>query len=163
MIALLRSQHAEVAGYDSSQGSFQAWFWGVVRNRVRSERRRQAKEVLASPVVPDGQGDPEGALPEVAQPAPDFGQTEREQERQAIWVSALQRLRHKVKPENFEIYTALLDASATPEALARRHSQTVNNVYAIKHRCEALLIREARAIMKEQGHIHPQTSPEDLL
>src|SRR5436190_676492 len=50
MITVLRSQHGQTAGYDSRHGSFQSWLWGVVRNRVKAERRRHSKEILIAPV-----------------------------------------------------------------------------------------------------------------
>lgn len=151
MVTLLRSYQGQAAGYDLRQGSFQAWLWGVVRNRVKSERRRHNKEILVAPVqeTRDGQGC--GLPPEPSEPAVDFGKAETEQERQALWVAALQRVRQRVKPENFEIYAALLEQSSPPEALARKHGKTVNNIYAIKHRCDELLIKEARAITKQQA------------
>jgi DNA-directed RNA polymerase specialized sigma24 family protein len=151
MVTLLRSYQGKAAGYDSRQGSFKAWLWGVVRNRVKSERRRHNKEVLVAGVQETRDGERCGLPPELSEPAVDFAGAETEQERQALWVAALQRVRQRVKRENFEIYTALLEQSSPPEALARKHGKTVNNIYAIKHRCDELLITEARAIRKQQA------------
>ena len=150
MIALLRSHQGQAAGYDSRQGSFQAWLWGVVRNRVKSERRRHNKETLVVPVQETHDGRQCGLHANLSEPAMDFAGAEAGQERQALWVAALQRVRQRVKPENFEIYAALLEQSSLPEALARKHGKTVNNIYAIKHRCDDLLTREASAIRKHQ-------------
>lgn len=150
MVTLLRSYQGQAAGYDSRQGSFQAWLWGVVRNRVKSERRRHNREILVAPVQETRNGETCGLPAEPSEPAVDFVKAEADQERQALWVAALHRVRHRVKRENFEIYAALLEQSSTPEALARQHGKTVNNIYAIKHRCDELLITEARAIRKQQ-------------
>jgi DNA-directed RNA polymerase specialized sigma24 family protein len=151
MITLLRSYQGQAAGYDSRQGSFQAWLWGVVRNRIKSERRRHNKEILVATAQETRNGERSGLLPEACEPAVDCARAEAEQERQAVWVAALQRVRQRVKSENFEIYAALLKQSSPPEALARKHGKTVNNIYAIKHRCDELLITEARAIRKQQA------------
>jgi DNA-directed RNA polymerase specialized sigma24 family protein len=152
MVTLFRSQSGQTAGYDSRQGSFESWFWGVVRNRVKSERRRHSKEILL-PSAQDAGDEHDPDLPSSpSQPPPDFARVEAEQERQAVLVAALQRLRRRVKPENFEIYVALLEQSSPPEALARKHGKTVNNVYAIKHRCDEVLLTEGRAIRKQLGH-----------
>src|SRR5215469_3571224 len=148
MVTLLRSYQGKAAGYDSRQGSFQSWLWGVVRNRVKSERRRHNKEILVAPVQETRDGERRGRCPDLSEPAVDFAGAEAEQERQALWVAALQRVRQRVKRENFEIYAALLEQSSPPEALARKHGKTVNNIYAIKHRCDELLTTEARAIRK---------------
>jgi len=77
---------------------------------------------------------------------------EAEEERQAVWVAALQRVRQRVKNETFEIYAALLEESSAPEELGRKHGKTVNNIYAIKHRCDDLFITEARSILKQQRY-----------
>lgn len=152
MVCLLRSYHGQTAGYDSRQGSFESWLWGVVRNRVKAERRRHNKEVLVAPVqeAPDGER-VEPLAQTMTHPLKDFGMAEAEQERHAVWVVALQRLRQRVKPETFEVYAALLEESSAPEALAHKHGKTANNIYAIKHRCDDLLITEARSILKQQG------------
>lgn len=150
MITLLRSHQGQAAGYDSRQGSFQAWLWGVVRNRVKAERRRHNKEILVSPVHETRNGEPSDLPSEPSEPPIDVDGSETGQERQALWVAALQRLRRRVKPENFEIYAALLEQSSPPEAMARKHGKTVNNIYAIKHRCDEILTAEARVIRKQQ-------------
>lgn len=153
MITLLRSCDGQAAGYDSRQGSFESWLWGVIRNRVKAERRRHNKEILIAPVQETRDGGPIDPRPVLSEPPVDFAKAEIEQERQAVWVAALQRVRQRVKTENFEVYAALLDDSAEPEALARKYGKTVNNIYAIKHRCDDLLLKEARSIRKQQGHV----------
>jgi len=155
MITLLRSQHGQTAGYDSRQGTFQAWLWGVVRNRVKAERRRHTKEILMTPIEETREGRHIDAAAVLSEPAADFAQAESEQERQAVWVAALQRLRQRVKPENFEVYAALLDESGKPDVLARKYGKTINNIYAIKHRCDDLLLEEASSIRKQQGQFTP--------
>jgi DNA-directed RNA polymerase specialized sigma24 family protein len=151
MITLLRSYHGQTAGYDSRQGSFESWLWGVVRNRVKAERRRRTKEVLVAPVQESRDDEHvEPLAPTLTQPPADFSLAEAEQERQAVWVAALQRVRQRVKPETFAIYAALLEQSSAPDALARKYGKTVNNIYAMKHRCDELLLAEAQSIRKEQ-------------
>jgi DNA-directed RNA polymerase specialized sigma24 family protein len=162
MITLLRSHHGQTAGYDSRQGSFESWFWGVVRNRVKAERRRHNKEILIAPVQAPRDGDYLDAPPIPSQQPVDCAELEIEQERHAVWVAALQRVRQRVKPENFEIYAALLEQSSAPEALARQYGKTVNNIYAIKHRCDDVLLKEARSIRKNQGHFAQHPSFKEL-
>jgi DNA-directed RNA polymerase specialized sigma24 family protein len=151
MITLLRSYQGRAAGYDSRQGSFQAWLWGVVRNRVKSERRRHNKETLVASAQEARTDKQRGLIMEPSEPAVDFAGVESDQERQALLVAALQRVRQRVKRENFEIYAALLDQSSPPEALARKHGKTVNNIYAIKHRCDGLLLAEAQELRRQQA------------
>src|SRR5215510_13023091 len=44
MTTVIRCQHQLAGAYDPRRGSFQAWFWGVIRNRVRSVRRADQKQ-----------------------------------------------------------------------------------------------------------------------
>jgi RNA polymerase sigma factor (sigma-70 family) len=150
MISLLRSQNGQAAGHDSGKGNFSSWLWGVVRNRIRSERRRHEREVLGS--HPSGESEPEagGYVLEGVQAPRDVGAAEEEAERQAVWVAALERVKQRVKPENFEIYRALIEERAGPDELAKTYGKTTNNIYAIKHRCDDLLIHSAQSIWDEQ-------------
>jgi len=147
MMSLIRSQQGQETGYDGRGGSFQAWLWGVIRNRVRSVRRKDRKEPPASPVRgmnTDWQaGD---ALPEVPQPPPDFDAAEEERWQQALLAAALHKVQERVTPENFAIYTALLEENAAPEDVGRRYGKDANAIYAVKHRCEKMLIAEGRSI-----------------
>jgi FHA domain-containing protein len=124
MMTLIRSQHGQESGYDLRAGSFQGWLWGVIRNRVRSVRRKDQKELAASPVAgPDTEvTDPKG-LREVPQPLADFEQRERDQWQRALLATALRKVQERVTPDNFAIYTALLEEKATPEELGRNYWQ----------------------------------------
>jgi RNA polymerase sigma factor (sigma-70 family) len=145
MITLIRCQHGQAAGYDRSGGSFQAWLWGVIRNRVRSVRRKDAKEEPLSSTADEG-ADTRPGTPEIPQPAPDFEHREEEQWQKALLTGALEKVRGRVTPENFVIYMALMREETSPEELAAKHRKETNNIYAIKHRCDKMLLEEAQAL-----------------
>ena len=146
MTTLIRCQHGRAAGYNSSYGSFQAWLWGVIRNRVRSVRRQDQKHKTTSP-IPQTASDEAGAgLPKSPQAADSFERTEEEQWQRALLAAAMRRMQQRVTARNFEIYQALLKETATSRELAKIHQLKPNAVYAVKHRCEEILLCEARTI-----------------
>jgi RNA polymerase sigma factor (sigma-70 family) len=147
MTTVIRSQHGQEAAYDRGSGSFQAWLWGVIRNRVRSLRRKDQREVVLSPIkTTDADGETRLPLPELPQAAPDFAGREKDQWQRALLAAALRKVQERVTGENFAIYTALLEEKATVEELGRRHGKEPNAIYAVKHRCEKILVSEAHAI-----------------
>ena len=147
MVTLIRCQHQSDSAYDPAAGTFQAWLWGIIRNRVRSVRRKDDKEEVRSPIA--GTETTDGGsqfLPEIPLAPPDFAQTEEDQWQQALFAAALRKVQARVTPDNFAIYAALLAKSASVEALSQAHGKKPNAIYAIKHRCEEILLVEARAI-----------------
>lgn len=147
MATLIRCQHRQEAGYDRKGGAFQAWLWGVIKNRVRSVRRKDGKEEPQSPLPQTGADEEyQPALPEVPQPPPDFEQMEEDEWQRALLAAALRKVQERVTPENFAIYTALLEEQPRPEELGRTYGKAPNAIYAVKHRCEKMVITEAKAI-----------------
>jgi RNA polymerase sigma factor (sigma-70 family) len=145
MTTLIRCQQGQAAGYDRTAGSFQAWLWGVIRNRVRSVRRKDGKEEARSP-LPATVTSSRRAIPEIPQAPEDFARCEEEHWQKALLTGALEKVRARVSADNFTIYTALLREEQSPEELARQYRKETNNIYAIKHRCDKMLTEEARTL-----------------
>jgi RNA polymerase sigma factor (sigma-70 family) len=147
MLTLIRCQQAPDSNYNPDAGTFQAWLWGIIRNRVRGVRRKDGRESVMSPLASGDRDDESGPmLPEIAQPPGDLAQTEEAQWQQALLAAALLKVQARVTPENFAIYTALLEKRVTVEALSLSHGKKPNAIYAVKHRCEEILLVEARGI-----------------
>jgi RNA polymerase sigma factor (sigma-70 family) len=145
MTTLIRCRCGQGAGYDPKIGPFQAWLWGVIRNRVRSVRRKDEKEDTVSPIpAADAEEGTERALPDVLQTPQDFAARDDEEWQSALLAAAMWRLQQRVTSENFAIYTALLEETATPEELGLKYGKLPNAIYAVKHRCEKILLRGAR-------------------
>jgi len=149
MTTVIRSQHGQEAAYDRGAGSFQAWLWGVIRNRVRSVRRKDRREDALSPVKTTGaDGETRMQLPELPQAPPDFEGREEDQWQRALLAAALRKVQERVTGENYAIYTALLEEKATVGELGRLHGKEPNAIHAVKHRCEKILMSELRAIRR---------------
>jgi RNA polymerase sigma factor (sigma-70 family) len=147
MTTLIRCQHGQAAGYNPAGGSFQGWLWTVIRNRVHSVRRKDRKEEAASPLAQTQFGkENEHRLPEIPLPPPDFERMEEAEWQRALLAAAMRKVQERVNPKNFAIYTALLEENAGPEELAVAHGMKANAIYALKHRCEEMLLCEARAL-----------------
>jgi RNA polymerase sigma factor (sigma-70 family) len=147
MVALIRCQLQPANAYNPNAGSFQAWLWGIIRNRVRSVRRKDDKEeVLPASASAASTEQVVRSLPEGAQPPHDFEQSEEAQWQHALFAAALRKVEARVTPENFSIFAALLEERATIEELALTHAKKPNAIYALKHRCEEMLLVEARAL-----------------
>ena len=148
----VRSQNRLQGGYDPKAGCFQAWLWGVVRNRVRSMWRKQNKEQVLSPVEQtDSEGEGTAVLRDLPQPPADFEGMEEQELQRALLSAAMQKLQERVTPKNFAIYRALLDERSTPEELSLAYGMQTNAIYAVKHRCENMLLRAARALREPSG------------
>ena len=147
MTTLIRCQHGKEAGYDHNAGSFQAWLWGVIRNRVYSVRRKDNREKPAAPPgIPDEPEEAGGHTLEIPQAPVDLAEMEEEEWKRALLAAAMRKMQERVTADNFAVYTALLDEKATPEELGRKFGKEPNAIYAVKHRCEKMLLAEANQI-----------------
>jgi RNA polymerase sigma factor (sigma-70 family) len=150
MTTLIRCQHGQEPAWDRQAGSFQAWLWGVIRNRVRSVRRKDAREEPTTPLrALDTTERPRAAMPGPIQPPPDFAGSDEERWQQALLAAALRKVQQRVTPENFAVYQALLEERATPEELGLTYSKPANAIYAVKHRCDKMLVAEAKRFRAE--------------
>jgi RNA polymerase sigma factor (sigma-70 family) len=153
MTTLIRCQHSQTAGYNSSQGSFQAWLWGVIRNRVRSVRRQDQKHQTTSSIPQTAFDETGPGLSKSLQTADCFERSEEEQWQRALLAAAMRRVQQRVTARNFEIYQALLKETTTSKELAELYQMEPNAVYAVKHRCEQILLCEAQAIRETWEHL----------
>ncbi|MGA2867710.1 MAG: sigma-70 family RNA polymerase sigma factor, partial [Verrucomicrobiota bacterium] len=84
MVTIIRCQYQTDHGYDPAAGTFQSWLWGIIRNRVRSIRRKDEKEEVLSPIArTESEDDAAHSLPEISQPPNDLGRAEEDQWQQA--------------------------------------------------------------------------------
>jgi RNA polymerase sigma factor (sigma-70 family) len=147
MTTLIRCECGQAAAYRPRAGPFQSWLWGVIRNRVRSIRRHDQRAGVALPAA-FGRDESPG-IPETAEPPDNLDLKEEQAWQQALLAAAMRKMQQRVTHKNFAIYSALLEEKATPKQLAATYKVQINAVYAAKHRCEEILVAEAR-ILREQ-------------
>jgi hypothetical protein len=83
---------------------------------------------------------------DIPQPPGNFGEQEEMDWKRSLLTAAMCRMQQRVTAENFAIYSALLEERATLEELSRQFGKEPNAIYAVKHRCEKMLLAEARVI-----------------
>lgn len=157
MTTVIRCQHQPAAGYNPRLGSFQAWLWGVIRNRVRSVRRQDQKQVPAPDATAPGYDFRKLQLPNEPPVCDELERTEEGHWQQALLAAAMRRMQQRVTTRNFTIYQALLQEKSNTRELALHYKLEPNAIYAIKHRCEEILLSEARALLQaweRLGHAH---------
>jgi hypothetical protein len=60
----------------------------------------------------------------------------------------MRRMEQRVTARNFTIYQALLQEKSNARELALQYNLQSNAIYAIKHRCEEILLSEARTLLQ---------------
>jgi RNA polymerase sigma factor (sigma-70 family) len=148
MTTVIRCQHTGAGGYDPGRGPFGAWLWGIIRNRVRSVRREDKKEIPASEISDVRCSEAKAGCSTTFAALDEFEQTEEGQWKRALLAAAMHRMKQRVTSRNFSIYKELLNETSNASALAERHNMEANAVYAVKHRCEEILLAEARALLR---------------
>jgi RNA polymerase sigma factor (sigma-70 family) len=147
MATLIRCQHAREPAYDREKVSFQKWLWGVIKNRVRSIRRKDQKEAPFSPLNESENAPTETRpLPEILQEAPDFAQSEEDEWLRAMFAAVLKKVEQRAKPQTFAIYIALLEENATVRELAARFQKDENAIHQARNRCKDMFLEELETI-----------------
>jgi len=144
MTTLIRCECGQAAAYRAGTSPFQGWLWGLIRNRVRSIRRQDQREGVTPPMA-FVRGEAPG-LPEPAEPPANLELKEEQAWQQALLTAAMRKMQQRVTKRNFTIYAALLEEKAKPKQLAAPYKLQPNAIYAAKHRCEEILVAEARLL-----------------
>jgi RNA polymerase sigma factor (sigma-70 family) len=133
---------------DPALGSFRGWLRRVTRWRIQDqfEKRKRAagrgekvdREMLS-------------LLEEVPDPAGSGMESLWEQEWQAnLFATALERVKHRVKEEQFQIFDLYVVKQWPVAKVARMVGVSASQVYVVKHRISALVKKELKAL---EGHL----------
>jgi len=159
MSSLIQVQLGQQPGHDPGKTTFQKWFWGVIHNRIRSVRRKDRKLVLPEPVgVSPTAEQNQPKSPEIEVPPPNFAQMEEDKWRQALLAAAMRRVQKRVSAKNFDIFTRLINKTATPDQLAKENCppgcdaagliKARNAVDQANDRCKRMVQEEARGLQQ---------------
>src|SRR5215472_13085273 len=90
--------------YDPQRGSFKGWLLQTTRWRIMDEFRKRAKLPAHQPADPDN-ARRTGRLDRLPDPTGgDFDQAYEEEWRKNLWQAALERVRRRVSPKQFQIF-----------------------------------------------------------
>lgn len=130
--------------YDPARGSFRGWLLQTARWRV-ADQFRQRRGIAPAP-GPDGGNDADGPRTALADrvPDPDGPDLERlwdREWREHLLRTALDRVRHRADPRQFQIFDCYVTRGWPAGKVARELGVNLAQVYLAKHRVGALLRR----------------------
>ncbi len=161
--------------YDPKVCSFKTWMLRITRWRIIDRIRRRDREVAAlghrvhrrdvepSPNLPerlpDEEPDRTATLDRLPDPAGvDLGKIWEEEWQQNLFAAALESLRNRIKPEQFQIFHLCTVKQLPVTQVARIAGVSIASVYVVKHRVATLLKEEVRRLestMTEPGSDSP--------
>jgi RNA polymerase sigma-70 factor (ECF subfamily) len=133
--------------YDPAVGSFKSWLLQIARRRIADQMRRQYRAGAVGAVTEE-EAEVGGCLEQAA----------AEQGWEAIWEEewrkrtrelALERVRNRVRPEQFQMFTLAVLKGWPAAKVAQALGVTLTQVYMARHRVGRLVRLEARRLDKE--------------
>lgn len=133
---------------DPKLGSFKAWLTQQTRWRIADQFR---KRIPVQARRESHQTDRTGTIERIADPASlDLDQTCEVEWKKSLVTLALQTLKRKVKPQQFQIYDLHVVQEVPATKTAQMLGVTIAQVYLVKHRLHGKLQR----ILRELAHMH---------
>ena len=133
---------------DPAYGSFKAWLltltrWRItdqLRKRLPSEKPRRANLDESRRTTTMGRiADPHG---------PELDKIWGDEWRRTLAQAALQRIKDKVRPKQFQIFDCYLNKNWPVERITQTLGVSTTQVYLAKHRITAMLKKEIRSLEK---------------
>ena len=136
--------------YDPERGSFKMWLWNVTRWRINDQFRMRGKAHAPNNGTDDGKStrEPVENVPDTSDN--NFTEIWEREWQQNIMKAALERVKVRVSPRQFQIfdYNVLQGLSATE--VRRRLGVSMAQVYLAKHRVGTILKNEIAYIREQE-------------
>lgn len=136
--------------YNAGLGSFKAWLLKNTRWRIGDQYRRRARNPAipgAGPVVTDRDSPDTDPIEQIEDPkAAELERHWNHEWQQTLGQAALNRVKHKVSPRQYQIYESHVLHGLSVTETARRLGINAASVYLAKHRVGALVKKEIRAL-----------------
>jgi len=127
---------------DRKLGSFKGWLRNVTRWRIADQLRRRGRPPQENSSIPE-----DSPIPDIAEIADPRSESMWEEEWQAnILKAALQRVKHHVKEEHYQIFDLYVLKHWPVRKVAQTLGVNIGQVYLAKHRVAALVKKEVRAL-----------------
>jgi len=134
---------------DRALGSFKGWLRNLTRWRIADQLRRRTQPRLDEDVSA-GDTVPPVEIEEIPDPAGEAENDIWEQEwRSNLFEAALERVKHKVKEEHFQIFDLHVIREWPVAQVAQTLNISVGQVYLAKFRLTALIRKEVRKLEQE--------------
>jgi len=131
---------------DPAAGKFRGWLLQLTRWRIIDQFRKRSPSGAVQPDEREQAGHT-SVLERIPDPAGLVLESVWDEEWQKNLIeTAMERLKTKMNPKQFQIFHLLVMKQLPPEQVASLSRVTVDNVYLIKHRASALLKKEIEQI-----------------
>ena len=136
--------------YDPSVCSFKTWLLNLTRWRIVDQLRKR-RPAIADRTRPDA-ATRTAMIERVPDPASlDLGAVWDEEWERQLLAAAIQRVKHKVKPEQYQVFHLCVFKEWPVKKVATQLGVSAAQVYLAKHRIGALLKREVKAVRKRMN------------
>jgi RNA polymerase sigma factor (sigma-70 family) len=131
---------------DPSAGSFKGWLRNLTRWRIADQLRKRNPGAAGEP----GESLAEQGMEEIPDPANAGLERIWEAEWKAnLLEAAVERIKHQVKEEHFQIFDLCVLRQWPAERAARTLAVNITRIYLAKHRVLALVKKEVRRLEKQ--------------
>lgn len=136
--------------YKPEQGSSKLWLWNMTRWRINDQFRKRKKDT-AMLMNPDAPGTLEHPIDKI----PDEGKNNFDQVWEREWQNnllqaALERVKAKVSPKQFQIFDYYVLREWDAAKVRRQLGVTIAQVYLAKHRVGSALKKELQFLQSQE-------------
>jgi RNA polymerase sigma-70 factor (ECF subfamily) len=138
--------------YDPARGSFKGWLLQTTRWRIMDEFRKRGTLPPQAPAPdPDNtrRTDPIERVPDPA--SRDFEQVYEEEWQKNLWNAALERVRRRVRPKQYQIFDLYVLQAWPVEKVRATLKVSTAQVYLAKLRLAARIKREVKRLERQAG------------
>lgn len=133
--------------YDRALGSFKAWLFTIARRSIGKQLNKRAKS--ASKASDTESDEFSRTLEDCAEPVSGLEQQWDEEWRQSLMEMAMDRIRRKVKPKQFQMFDLYVNQQLPMEQVTRLLNVNSAQIYMAKMRILPLLRQEVANLEKQ--------------
>lgn len=136
--------------YKPEQGSFKLWLWNMTRWRINDQFRKRKKDtaMLMSPDATESQEHPIDKIPDEGKN--NFDQVWEREWQNNLLQAALERVKAKVSPKQFQIFDYYVLREWDAAKVRRQLGVTIAQVYLAKHRVGSALKKELQFLHSQE-------------
>ena len=137
--------------YDPERGSFKMWLWNVTRWRINDQFRQRGKAPQQANTAEDAATttrEPVENVPDTS--SNNFSQIWEREWQQNVMKAALERVKMRVSPRQFQIFECNVLQGMNATDVRRLLGVSMTQVYLAKHRVGSVLKKEIEYIREQE-------------
>lgn len=135
--------------YDPARGSFKSWLLLITKRRIADQMRKRYRALEVGKLNADDTAVAEEIHAKAEEEAGGRDEAWDDEWRTQMAQTALDRVRSKVKPEQYQIFELYVLHGRPGSEVAAALGVSLMTVYLVKHRISSLLRKEAARLEKE--------------